>query len=203
MKQQNLTQTSYAGALISDSFIVCGVKLKPFCLGHITLLESLDNPLIKPEEEQVELTDGVAHFFLAVIICSMTYEDSLEMLNDTALFSKTCEDFCKNLDKNMELDPHWNVYSQVARFKRYMSFHLDSMPFYEETYEQKADVQSGSDWRAAIFITFKKLGYTQSEILNMSVKRLFAEWVQYAESEGAVKILNKYQAEMLKAAIKG
>ena len=36
----------------------------------------------------------------------------------------------------------------------------------------------------------------------MSVKRLFAEWVQYAESEGSIKIQNKFQVTMLKDALK-
>ena len=198
----NLTQVSYADSLFADSFIVAGVKLKPFCLGHILLLESLKNPLIAPDEEQVPMDDAIAHFFLAAIVCSLTYEDAVEMLNDTKLFTNICKLFVANLEKNMEIDKDWNIFSQVALFKTYMSAHLDSMPKYDEVYEDKNSIQSGSDWRAAIFITFKKLGYSQNEILNMSVKRLFAEWVQYAESEGSIKIQNKFQVTMLKDALK-
>lgn len=199
---QDLTQVNFCDTLIVDNYSICGVNLKPFCLGHVIILEAINNPLIKEAEENVEIDDGICYFFLALLICSVTYEDGIEMLNNPTLFSKICNEFCDNVIKNMELDPTWNIHTRINMYKNYMANFLQSMPLYNETSEDSGNnnTASGGDWKSSIFIIFKKLGYSQTEILNMNIKNLFMLWAQYAEGEGAIKICNKYEAEQLKKA---
>jgi hypothetical protein len=80
-----------------------------------------------------------------------------------------------------------------------MAYYLD-MPFYEVLQKDTGGTKSGTDWKAAIAIIFKKLDYSQSEILNMPMNKLFQEWTANAEAEGQIKVVNKFTADKLKAA---
>ena len=163
------------------------------------LLEGLKSPVIEADVKQVESTEGLCHFFLSLLICSMTYEDGLAVLSDPEKLKSLCSDFSRNLKKNMRKEAGWNIFSKLHLFKQYMAHHLESMPYYEFTQENKSSgTPSGNDWKNSIFIIFKKLGYTQSEILNMNIKKLFMEWTGWAESEGQIKVSNRYEAEQLK-----
>ena len=195
-KQQDLTQIKLSSVLIDQQYCICGILLKPLSLGHVILLEALHNPLVSPEVEDVEQSEGICFFFLALIICSLSYEDGLALLNDTQGLDEISKRFIDNLLLNIKKEPGWNIYSKLALFKQYMSNFLDSMPYYDHLNKQE-NISSGADWKTGILITFKKLGYKDTEILNMSMKQLFNIWANYSESEGQIKIANKYQAKQL------
>jgi len=198
MKQtQDLTQTRLGDAFFTDVTTICGVKLKPFCLGHIILLEALNNPIIGQEVKDIPLEDAISHFFIALLICALSYEEALILLTDEKVFSEEITSFCDNLIKNMELEPSWNIVAKQTLFREYMSRHLD-MPLYNETTTADGSAPSGNDWKTSIFVVFKKLGFSESETLNMNIKKLFLTWAAYAESEGAVKIMNKYEVDTIK-----
>ena len=199
MAKEDLTQVKLSSSLLSDTYTICGVVLKPLCLGHIVLLEALKNPMVAEEPVDVEMSEGLCHFFLSLIICSLSFEDGLKLLNEGQLFKDVCREFCDNLSENMKADKEWNIHNKVYLFKRYMSEQLESMPYYNET-QSKTDIgtPSGNDWKSSIMIIFIKLGYTNSEILNMPIRTLFSIWTSWAESEGQIKVCNKYEAETLK-----
>jgi hypothetical protein len=194
-----LTQYSYGDALIPIEKAICGVVLKPLCLGHLLLLEKTNNPVMSKEEVALGYQDGVYRFFQALLVCALSYEDGCKLLGDTELFLEEWELFQNNLIKNIEREPDWNIYSKLSLFKDYMAYYLD-MPFYEVLQKDTGGTKSGTDWKAAIAIIFKKLDYSQSEILNMPMNKLFQEWTANAEAEGQIKVVNKFTADKLKAA---
>lgn len=118
------------------------------------------------------------------------------MLADDSLHKELLQDFTKNLQKNMKAEKDWNIFSKLALFKEYLNYYMD-VPVYNEEHETKAPIPSGTDWKQNIFLIFKKLGYKESDILNMNFKRLFYEWCSYAESEGAIRTWNKQDLTML------
>ena len=196
-----VTQCNYSEALIPKQFICCGIKLRPFCLGHILLLQEMNNPFIAPEEIKTnDLDYSIKHFYVSLLVCSMTYENGYKMLNNFKLLENEWKRFEKNLTANMEADKNWNIFLQFNTFKKYMEYHLD-MPFFEVVNNNNNSLPSGTDWKNSIFITFKKLGYSQTEILNMNMKRLYQEWTTYAEGEGGIKIFDKFTADKIKANI--
>lgn len=192
----DLTQVSYGDALFIDKYTLCGVCLRPLSLGHIILLETLKNPIIAPEEMDVNVEESVAQFFIALLICGLTYEDGLKMLTDETELGHQLNLFCENLLTNMEADPNWNIPNKLRLFKEYMRKYLE-MPLYEDK-SSTTEEASGADWKSSIFVVFRKLGYSESEILNMPIKKLFIIWCSYAESEGAIKIMNKYEVTAVK-----
>ena len=184
------TVYNYDIALLPDKFNICSIELKPFSLGHILLLERFKNPLIATTEAEYDITNGLYYFFHALLVCSMNYDENIRVMNDTETFENVKKQLESAVEANMKSDPHWNIYYKVAEFKSYMTYYLD-MPKY--TYENKRSKSSpsGLDWKQNLFITFKKMGYKESEILNMNMKRIFYEWATEAENSGNIKVLGK------------
>lgn len=195
-QHQDLTSYRYADAVLPDKFIICGLKLQPFCLGHYILLEHTCNPIINPSEVDVNMEDSFHWFFLALLICSFTYDDAVILLNEEDELKHISEKFFSNLKKNMEAEPDWNFFSKMNMFKEYLRYHMD-MPIYTEENNGESGIASGTDWKQNMFLIFKKLGYTEKEILNMNMKKLFYEWCSYAEAEGAIKVMNKIDIDGL------
>lgn len=156
------------------------------------------------DETALGYQDGVYRFFQALLICALSYEDGCKLLEDTKLFLDEWELFQNNLIENIHREPDWNIYAKLRLFKEYMAYYVDSMPFYEVTQKESGagSSKSGTDWKAAITIIFKKLDYTKSEILNMPLNQMFQEWTANAEAEGQIKVVNKFTADKMKAAIK-
>ena len=190
------TAYNYGNAILPTTYTICGVELKPFCLGYLILLEQTGNPLVAPDVNNVGLQEGILWLFQAILVCSMTYEDNVKVLNSEKEYKELCDMFTKNLHENMKADNKWNFMEKMYMFKEYLQYHMD-MPIYSEE-RQSTETPSGSDWKQNIFVIFKKLGYSESDILNMNMKKLFYEWTSYAESEGAIKVMSKTDVEMLK-----
>ena len=192
----NDTAYNYSEALLPNTYTICGVVLKPFCLGHLIILEHFQNPLVAPSEMDVSFSEGIYWLFQAILICSLSYEDNLLILDDDAEYQKLANKFCDNLLKVMEKDPEWNFLKSLNMFKAYLKYFMN-MPLYTEE-NTKAETPSGIDWKNCIFLIFKKLGYDETQILNMNMKKLFFEWCSYAESEGALKVWNRHDVEAYK-----
>jgi hypothetical protein len=170
------------------------------CLGHLKLLEETSNPVMSPVEVALGYEDGIFRFFQALLICALSYEAGCKLLADPNIFLKEWELFQNNLIKNMDIDPNWNIYSKYNKFKEYMRYYID-MPIYEVLQKDSSgSSKSGTDWKAAIAVIFKKLTYKETEIWNMPLNKLFQEWTANAEGEGQIKVLNKFTADKIKAA---
>lgn len=194
---QDLISYKYTDAVIPHKFVICGLTMRPFCLGHYMLLEYMQNPMINPEKVDIEMNDGLHWFFMALIICSLTYEDGIKLLSSEEDFKSVSKQFFDNLKKDMDIQG-WNIFTKLNTFRDYVRYYLE-MPIYtEESQTSEPTTPSGTDWKQNMFLIFKKLGYDESDILNMNLKKLFYEWCSYAEGEGAIKVMNKVDLEQLK-----
>lgn len=194
---KDLISYRYSDALLPNKFVICGVALQPFCLGHYMLLQHVQNPILNDTAVDVSIEDGLHWFFLALLICSFTYEEALQLLNDEEVFAKVSSEFFDNLSKVMKADEGWNFFAKMNLFKEYLRYYME-MPIYTEETDASGGVPSGTDWTQNMFLIFKKLGYPESAILNMNMKKLFYEWCSYAEAEGAIKVMNRIDIEGLK-----
>jgi hypothetical protein len=185
----NTTIYHYTEAILPRSFTICGITLKPFSLGHLLLLERMNNPLIAMTEESFDMDVGLSHFFQALCICALTYEDGLKMINDEEFSKEVIEVIQKSIDHNMSIEPNWNIYGKNNIFKEYMQYFFE-IPTYSVESRNNEGASTGLDWKIGIWQTFKRMGYSETEILNMNMRRLFYEWCQYAESEGTIKVVN-------------
>ena len=110
--------------------------------------------------------------------------------------------FTKNLLKSMKKDKEWNIYHKLGLFKEYIRF-FTAMPVFQV--EQKSDkVPSGIDWKQNLFTIAKnEWGYTDSEILNMPLRRLFFEWCSFGEKNGSIRVQNAEEMENLEYMMAG
>jgi hypothetical protein len=88
------------------------------------------------------------------------------------------------------------LYKDINKFKLYMAYYME-MPLYTVNKPGKSKAASGTDWKNNIFTLFKKQGYSELEILNMNMKKVWVEWSSYAENEGAITVINKYEFDQL------
>jgi hypothetical protein len=195
-KEQDFTSYFYSNAIIPRKFIICGLELKPFCLGHLIMLEHHKNPIVNLEASKVSVQDSLYYFFHALMVCGLTYEENLQLLDNDELYKSYADEFTTNLIKNMNNDKNWNLLTKLNLFEKYVKWHME-MPLYSEEGEAETSLPSGTDWRQNLFLIFKKLGYDESEILNMSFKRMFYEWSSWAEGEGRIKVMNKIDIQQL------
>lgn len=183
----------YNSAILPQQFNVCGIDLRPFCLGHLLLLERIQSPLLNTEQINLNLGDGLHSFLMALSICALKYEDGIKLLTDDEYAKEAIDVIKTTISKEMEMDKDWNIFYKLDKFKQYMSYFFE-MPIY--SVEQKDDKPpTGMDWKVGIWQTFKKMGYSESEILNMNMRRLFYEWCSHAENEGVIKVANKNLAK--------
>ena len=203
MKNDNLTITDYTEAFQPKTFSVCSWTLKPFCLGHYILLEKINSPVTKDVEEDENPTfnlsaneqyEKLANFFMAVFICTMDYKLADKVLNNDSMLAKTVKSFMDKVNDDMKR-PRWNYPMEFYRFKSYIKYYFDIPPF--DTLFKNDKAPSGTDWKQNIFVLFRKLGYDDDQILNMSFKRIFMEWTSEAESAGGIRVLNKYEVNQL------
>ena len=191
----NNTAYFYDEALIPRTFTVCGIEMKPFCLGHLILLERIKSPVLASDVTEVSIQQGLTDFFTALTICALTYEEGLQVLKDDEYSKKVMDVMIKAISNNMEAESkEWNIYHKTNMFKLYMTYFME-MPSY--SVEQKNSHKTGLDWKIGIWQVFKKMGYSETDILNMNMRRLFYEWCQWGESEGGIKVMN---SESLKPA---
>lgn len=147
---------------------------------------------------EIPMKDSMYWFFQALLICGATYEDNMEILNDERAHKEIADKFSDNLMANIKAaEDGWNIYSQLRAFKEYVDFYFDVPVYNEERTDSKSQTPSGIDWKQSIYFVMKKLGYSESEILNMSFRKLFYEWCSCAEAEGAIKVWNAFDLESL------
>ena len=185
----DMTAYKYGSALIPPTWTICGVILRPFSMGSFLILESIGNPIIEDKPIEMDMATSMYWFFQALLICASSYDENIRVLGNEELHMKTFEEFSQNLIKNMDADPEWNIFHKINLFKEYMNYYMD-IPIYTEENSKKETTPSGTDWKQNIYLTFKKLGYSEAEILNMNFRKLFYEWCSYAEAEGAIKVWN-------------
>lgn len=190
---------SYNEAINPHKYIICAMELRPFSLGHYVILEQVKSPFISSDPDNaIGMEDGSAHFLFCLLICSLTFEECLKVLDDRKLFLKLIKKVEKNLLKSMKKDRDWNLFYKVGMFKEYIRFFTEMPVFQVE--ENSPSVPSGIDWKQNLFtIARNEWGYTDSEILNMPMRRLFFEWCSYAEKNGAIRVQNADELELLKA----
>lgn len=199
MSQPNQTAYFFDSALCPPIYSICGVQLRPFCLGHYVILRQFQSPISAEQEVAVTRMAGCYWLFHALLVCAQSYEDNLAMLGDPKRFDETVEQFNKHIINHINSEPGWNLDAKLRLFKDYINYFME-MPYFDEKGPQEAEAPSGIDWVQNLFVAFKKMGYNESEILNMNMRKLLYEWTSEAESQGAIRVWNKTTLQQYLAA---
>src|SRR4051794_3578091 len=108
----------YVNATIPDPYTILGLRLRPFSLGHYFLFRRFncafgsDNP---------EGKGGIDDLLLALCICSRTYDEFLEFIQDGSQFQKWTARWGKAVVKQIKRERDFNMFEKFLLFKRYMN----------------------------------------------------------------------------------
>jgi hypothetical protein len=198
---------SFSEALITPEHAVFNVILKPFSLGHWVFLDSYQSPLLQAEEYPEEISNDpsenyrncIRHMMLFVLTCSHSYEDNKRLIEDVEFFNQTKVIMEENLSKYIHRNKNWNIFEEVNKVRNYLDYYINSMPHFVET--GNPSPPSGIDWMQSLYAVMKnEYGYTESQIMNMSMRRIYSEWVAFAAKNGTITVKTKQQLQAEKEA---
>lgn len=156
---------------------VLGKKLKPFCLGHYTLLAhpSIDCAFVSDEA----LSPTQADLIVGVLICSKTWEQGMQFI-DRGKFGEVA--------KWAEETGPFDLAEKSKLFKEYIETGSEMPKFIEMDDEPRKP--SGAHWVQAVKLCLmSSVGYTESQVMNIPLRQAFADYFKYAESQGLVRLM--------------
>jgi hypothetical protein len=185
---------NYTKALIPEPYVVLGVELKPLCLGHIFLMQRFGCGF---SSEDPDTMGGIDDLILGVTICSRTYEEFLEFINDGEEFKAWTNKWGKSIRKQAK-QKGFDLFSKFSLFKEYLKSGVIIPKYWELEMSEKRE-QSGTHWTHSVLNTLtSELGYSQSEALNVSVARALQDYFRHLEKCGAITIMTDEDLEMVK-----
>ena len=183
-------------ALLPVNWTVCGVRLRPFSLGHYVLLKHIGNPMLENEETDLPDNDKLCWFFCALLICASDYKSNIAMLEDMDSLKATMDAMITNLTNQMADAPEWNIFEHLRNFRAYVNYYM-SVPIYFKEREDDSPTPTGIDWVQQLFFVMLKQGYQEADILDMNFKKLLYLWCSHAETEGAIKVIDRQGLDQL------
>lgn len=167
----------YSQAAFPSPFQILGLRLKPFCLGHFWLMDRFGSAFVSLEDNTATEADVV----LGILICSMSYEDFLDFLDEpdflekVRAWGKKCRRPEINIDKCCKLFADY-----IARATR------QPVVIFED--EGKP---TGAHWSQTIYLSLIEMGYSPRDATNLPLGRAFADFYKHAENLGVLTIADE------------
>lgn len=163
-------------AALPEPFRICGVKLRPFSLGHAILFKRFQIPFLDDEGEPT-----FNDFVTAIILCACRYEEAIEVFQDIK-FDRTLRKWMKKL-RGIDVN------AKVKLFYDYLSEHVDCVPLYSRS-------ENGSPMDAPFEQVVKltlmsKCGRTETEVLNLPYSLAIWDYLTFKAMEGQVTLLDR------------
>jgi hypothetical protein len=163
----------YAHAAIPDPFRILGLRLQPFSLGHLLLLQRFDCAFLA----DTPTTATKADLILGVLVCSMRPVEFLDFLESPS-FVREVATWGKKIKK-------FDFTAKAELFRQYLAAALQEPEYIA--------IQPGGeegDWVQALKLTLTtRLGYSDAEAWEMPISKAFSEYYKLAEAEGLVRVL--------------
>ena len=153
---------------VPRQFSVAGAALRPFCLGHHSLLKYLDLPFQEDEKDDCTFEE----MLLCASICSVTYEQGLEMIQSDK-WANLIKDWRKRVvGFSLFGRKKFDEEKCVADFKEYITDGYRMPPLWK--HPNAGGIVITSPWETAMIDRLAPLGV--SVIRNMYLP---AAWYQY------------------------
>lgn len=198
-----MTEPFYLAA-IPDAWEILGVKLRPFSLGHVILLHRIESPfLVGWKAESLPTFDDLA---VAVLICSCTYEEALEVIESPALPSilRTWADRITGMDQ-WSVRIGWNKATPVdfttaaIEFSDYIKEH-SKIPNYEFNPSDFNDLNCPEVQVVKVSL-MRDMHIPEAEILDRGWGQCLWDYVTLRAMDGRVKLVDEQaRAEALELA---
>lgn len=161
-------------AAIPEPFVILGLRLKPFSLGHYILMNRFEVAFVAAGEATADIPDLV----LGVLICSKTYDDFLAFIDR--------EDCQKQVEEWGEKIGMFEFVDKVKIFSEYIAHHSEIPKFVYET----ETTESGGQWAQAVLLSLTgQLGYSREEALNIPLSEALTNYFKHAENQGLIRLM--------------
>lgn len=169
-----MNPTLYRELMIPRPFVVLGVELKPFSVGHKLLLQQIGSPY---EDGK---SCGPDDLMLAVAFCSTTFEYGCAELNSVNL-GKRIKSWYKRLT-----DPDWPAASKL--FGEYIAYHSRFYSFVQ-TQEPDQYTQSKTPLLHSVVATLMiEYGLSHSDAMNRCFGLAMCDYILACERKGGVAV---------------
>lgn len=206
---------AYAEACIPETFTVLGLRLKPLSLGHFLLMRRLNCAFASDVEIEISFSD----LLVAVLICSMNYEDCLAFFDLPKIkfwswqniksfgtawyYGKKLgptgyeirlwgREFYRQIKKKKD----FNLLMEAKRFQRYIT-EGSQTPLYYEGKHSDDQKTSPAHWSIGLY-SFLLTKYDHRTAMNLPLRQAFMEYCKWAEEQGAIELFWPYEEDMVK-----
>ncbi len=191
---------NYTWAIIPEPYEIMGVKLRPFSLGHYFLMSRFGCGFASDDENTM---GGIPDLLLGITICSRTYEDFLEFINDEKAFTKWMKKWGKAVRKKLKKDKNYDMIYTFMAFKDYMKNGIVIPKYFEGEHADKG-TPSGAHWTQSIFlVAVSELGYSHSEALNSPLSKVLSDYFKWAEANGSIHLMDDDELEIVEKIERG
>jgi hypothetical protein len=187
---------SYVRATLPEPYTILGLRLKAFCLGHYFLMRRFDCAF---SDDNPEGRGGVADLLLGLCICSRTYQEFLEFIEDPGAFEGWLNHWGREVKRAIKRDKHFNMFEKFLSFRRYMN-EGTQVPKYWEGDNSGEAASSGAHWSQSVLLVLTgELGYSQNEALNLPLSKALADYFKFAERNGLVTLMSDEEVSLIEA----
>lgn len=188
---------SYAQTVLPRPYVILGIKLKPFCIGHyLNMANHGCSIALGGKDDFLTMKD----LLLALFICHHSYEDFLDIMDGYRIFypfgyririrsnnyfTRFARKWGKAVHRHMQRNKEFNLLEHYGLFKKYMNEGCEMPPHWNE--DEDEGRKGGGSWIQAVTMTMKgKCGYSETEALNFPQARTLADFTKHLESKGLV-----------------
>jgi hypothetical protein len=197
---------NYSDQVMQMTPVILNLKLRPFSLGHATILKQAKSIFVVGSDKnlkytsQKELTDNFAFLFyelvFACLVCSTTYDEVMEEFQNGA-FATYLHGYAQGLMESLKKAKKWNLFTELQQFRHYVK--AGTTPPYCIPTRQSDDVVNNP---IAIEHTIKNVlmsecNYTREDVLNLPYNETLADFILFAYKQDKCEIVSKEEYELM------
>lgn len=151
-----MDRINYLDAIVPTPFCVLGIRLRPFSLGMLNLLQRIESPLVMDDSHPTK-----EELVQAVLICSRSFGEGVELLSRPALMRSTLRSLNIGL-RGVFRRRHINWDEALLMFYDYIR---DGMRR-PDVWESEGNIQPSAPWEEIIILSLMRCGYERSEVMD-------------------------------------
>lgn len=201
-----MARADYFQSSFPAPWVVLGLDLRPFSLGHYIKLRALECAFVSDATEQATLGD----LLIGVIVCHFSTDPDpsadpfWNWLNRPARFNLLAWLFRKTPLTPAEREVYKmgkklgkiDFAEKVKLFSDYIKAHTQEPGYWK--LKEEGDSRSGAHWSHAVVSALcSECGYTQREALNAPMNRALQDYYRAAENHGHVRLMTADELRML------
>lgn len=207
---------SFVAAATPEPYVVLGLQLRPFCLGHYVWLRRFGCAFVGKDKAIPERADLI----LACLVCSMTFDEFGAWIHaESPSRFKRIATMARLALRRAPLGVLRAAWRQSAAelavaswgqrvgffdlsdkaelFARYLKEHSE-MP---KIWFEQDTKESGGDWAQNVFLVLTgDCGFTSSEAWNMPLREAFLHFFRHCEKSGTVSLMTDDEIELAEEA---